>query len=101
MQYLSKADAVLVESSIEQYPSQDDYRKAMKGEPHRVYRRPFGDDFVHSGSWVVGVQLGEKEWAAYENKEINAFSPGGIGVRRSITKDEMPKVEFIDLVFGG
>jgi hypothetical protein len=101
MQHLSKADAVLVESSIEQYPSQDDYRKAMKGEPHRVYRRPFGDDFVHSGSWVVGVQLGEKEWAAYENKEINAFSPGGIGVRRSITKDEMPKVEFIDLVFGG
>jgi len=98
-QHASEADAVLIESSIEQYPP-GEYVRAMKGLSHKVYRRPFGDDIVHSGSWIVGVQLGEKEWDAFEKNEINAFSPGGLGIRRPITEDEMPEVEFIDLVNG-
>jgi len=97
-QHNKKADACPVESWVEQYPSPEDYLKAMKGEPHKVYRRKFGDDVIHSGSWGLGVRLGEKEWGAYEKGEINAFSPGGLGLRTPITPSQMPKVEFIDLV---
>ena len=98
MRHGQKANAHVVESWIEMYPTQEDYRKALNDEPHQVSRRPFGDDVLHSGSWVIGVQLGNDEWAAYERGDINAFSPGGLGVRTPITQSMMPEVEFVDLV---
>jgi hypothetical protein len=99
--HIRKANARLVESSIEQYPTQEDYHKAMGNLPHSVTRRKFGSDFVHSGSWIVGVQLGNEEWAAYERGELNAFSPGGVGRRVPITKQDMPEIKFFDLAYSG
>ncbi len=98
MQHEKQAQAKLVESHIEQYPNRQDYLKAMRGEDHRVTRRKFGDDVVHSGSWIIGVQLGEAEWELYEKGEINAFSPGGTGFRVPLAEDEMPEVMFVDLI---
>jgi hypothetical protein len=98
MQHGAKAEAQVVESWIEMYPTQEDYRKALNDEPHAVSRRPFGDDVIHSGSWVIGVQLGHDEWKAYERGDINAFSPGGIGLRTPINESMMPEVTFVDLV---
>jgi hypothetical protein len=98
LQHSVKANADLLESHIEQYPTHDDYLKAMRGEPHRVTRRPFGDDFVHSGSWIVGVRLGKEEWELVRKGELNAFSPGGSGIRIPITTEDMPQVTFVDLV---
>jgi len=96
LQHSRKANAMLVESSIEQYPTVKDYQAAMEGRDHSVRRRTFGTDKVHSGSWVVGVQLGNTEWAMYKKGELNAFSPGGVGIKRSITEAMLPKVEFLD-----
>jgi len=98
LQHSKKADAQLVESWVEQYPSRQDYLSALAGQPHRVYRRQFGDDVLHSGAWVMGVELGQEEWKLYKAGKLNAFSPGGVGARRSITEGEMPKVTFIDIV---
>lgn len=97
LQHGRKADAQLVETSVEQYPSRKDYLAAMENQPHRVYRRKFGDDVIHSGSWLVGVKLGPTEWAMYEDGELTAFSPGGFGIKTPVTRDEMPEVTFIDL----
>ena len=97
LQHRGKADAVVVESFLETYP-QGEYQKAMQGENHRVYRRKFGSDYVHSGSWVLGVKLGDKEWNLYQKRKINAFSPGGYGMRNPISRTQMPKVDFVDLV---
>jgi len=98
LQHNKKANAQLIESSIEQYPTPEDRKKAFSGEPHSVWRRPFGADVVHSGSWIVGVQLGDAEWDLYQKGKINAFSPGGFGVRKPLQKKELPVVKFIDLV---
>lgn len=98
LQHKEKASAQVVESSIEQYPSREEYLKAINGEPHRVTRRQFGDDVVHSGSWIMGVELGEKEWNLYQKGEITAFSIGARGVREALKKSEMPKIEFVDLI---
>jgi len=92
------ANAQVVESWVEQYPSRKDYLAAMGELPHRVYRRKFGDDVIHSGSWLLGVELGEKEWAMYKRGEINAFSPGGMSVRVPIDRSQMPEVTFVDIV---
>jgi uracil-DNA glycosylase family 4 len=98
LQHSGPAKAQVVETWVEQYQTRDEYLKAMAGEPHKVTRRPFGDDKIHSGAWAMGVELGEKEWAAYEAGEINAFSPGGLGYRAPVTRGEMPKVTFVELV---
>jgi len=98
LQHVKKADAKVVESWVEQYPSREDYLKALNGEEHKVSRRKFGDDFVHSGSWIMGVELGEKEWELFKSGKVTAFSPGGFGVRRPLNKAEMPKVTFVELV---
>ncbi len=90
-------DAKCVESSVEQYPSQDDYEKAMRGLPHRVYRRKFGNDFVCSGSWVMGVKLSEPLWESYQRGELDAFSIEGFGSRTEMQTGEMPEVTFVDL----
>ena len=98
MQHRTKANAAVVESWVEAYPSRTEYLKAMKGEPHKVSRRKFGSDDLHSGAWVLGVELGEDEWEAYKRGEINAFSPGGVGFRSPMTPAMMPKVAFVDLI---
>ncbi len=97
LQHAGKADAQLVESWIEQYPTPEDYKKAMLGEPHTAARRPFGEDMVHSGSWVIGVQLGDTSWDLYLKGEINNFSPGGMGTKEDLTAEKSPEVTFTDL----
>lgn len=98
LQHKEKAEATVVESWVEPYPSRAEYLKAMRGEPHKVLRRKFGSGVLHSGAWAIGTELGEKEWQAYEAGEINAFSPGGWGNRSPLKRGEMPKVTFVDLV---
>ncbi|MCP4570686.1 MAG: hypothetical protein GY841_24135, partial [FCB group bacterium] len=90
-------DAQLVESNIEQYPSPEDYQNAMAGKDHSIYRRPFGKDFVHSGSWVVGVKLGDKEWEEAQRGEKTAFSPRGFGRSEDLDHSKMPDVTIIEL----
>lgn len=96
-QHKQKADAHPVESWVVQYPSPEDYKKAVHGEAHRAYKMPFGSDTVHSGAWIVGTKLGKKEWALFKSGEIDAYSIGGFGHRTSIQRDTMPEVEFIEL----
>ena len=98
LQHKKKAKADVVESWIESYPSRKEYLAAVRGLDHRIYRRKFGDDVLHSGAWVLGVQLGDREWKMYQDGKLNAFSPGGFGVRQPIKRSDMPKVEIIELV---
>lgn len=99
-QHKRKTEAKVIESSIEDYPSRKDYEAAMENRPHRVWRRPFGNDVIHSGAWRLGVKLGPKEWEAYKRGKITAFSPGGFGARTKIPRSSLPKVTFVDLVEG-
>ena len=88
----------LVESFVEPYPSQDDYRKALENLPHRAYRRKFGSDVVHSGAWVMATKLSPRLWGEYERGELDAFSIEGFGVRVPMQdRSEMPQVTFVDL----
>lgn len=98
LQHKDSTKAQVVESWVEQYPSRNDYLKAVRGEPHRVYRRKFGSDKIHSGSWLVGVKLTEDLWKLYKAGKITAFSPGGFGFRRRMLRSEMPQVIFVELV---
>jgi uracil-DNA glycosylase len=98
LQHSKKANAKIVESSIEQYPATEEYEKAMQGQAHKITRRKFGDDVLHSGAWVLGVKLGDAEWKLYEEGKINAFSPGGFGMRKPLVPSQMPDVQIIDLV---
>ena len=95
--HTEEANAYPVESSIIPYPSSEDYQNAIQNKPHRAYRMPFGDDAVHSGSWVLGTKLGDSEWDKVKSGELNAYSIGGYGKREPMSQSEMPKVEFIDL----
>lgn len=97
LQHGKKANAQLVETSVEQYPSKKDYLAAMSNQPHRVYRRKFGNDVIHSGSWVVAVRLGQTEWDMYKAGKLTAFSPGGFGIKTPITRADLPEVTFVDL----
>jgi hypothetical protein len=98
LQHKAKTKAKVVESWVEQYPSREDYLKALHGEAHKVFRRQFGSDKIHSGSWLLGVQLDEELWKLYKAGKITAFSPGGFGYRRRMSRSEMPQISFIDLV---
>jgi 2'-5' RNA ligase len=91
------ADAKVVESFVEEYPTKSDRVKAMRGEPHRAYRRKYGDEWVHSGAWVIGVKLSPTLWEAHKAGEIEAFSIGGVGVRTPTTRSAMPAVTFVEL----
>jgi len=88
--------ATVVESYIERYPSEEDYRLAIDGKPHRSFRTRFGEDFVTSGSWVLGVRLPPELWSKVKNGELNAFSIGGVGTREDLGAGEMPTIEFIE-----
>jgi uracil-DNA glycosylase len=92
------ADAEAVESSLVEYPTGEDYAAARQNLPHSVYRRKFGTDVVHSGSWLLGVKLSQELWEAYKRGEIAAFSIEGYGMRTDATVKAMPQVKFIDFV---
>jgi hypothetical protein len=87
-----------VESSIVEYPDKDEYKKAMANQPHKIYRRVFGSDVVHSGSWIMATKLSDSDWRAFKDGKLNAYSIEGTGFREPMKKVEMPKVEIIDLV---
>lgn len=91
-------DARTVESFVEDYPP-GELDKANLNEPHRVYARKYSNgEVVHSGAWVIGVQLSDRLWKKYENGEIAAFSMEGYGKRIPMTSTlEMPKVTFVDI----
>ena len=95
--HTAKADAYPVESSIIPYPSAEDYQNAMEGKPHKAYRMPFGDDVVHSGSWVLGTKVSDSIWDKVKSGELNAYSIGGYGKREEMSQNEMPEVEFLEL----
>lgn len=98
LQHEGAADAELVESSVVHYPSTEDYRKAREGEPHRVYRMPYGAGTVHSGTWIIGTKVHDPEvWQAILNGDITGFSIGGFGIREGSDTADMPEVEVIDL----
>lgn len=90
-------DAHLIESFLEPYPSDSDHAKAMNGEPHRVYKRRYGADTIHSGTWIIGVQLSDRLWTAVEKGELGAFSIEGFGKRIEADASEMPKVDFVEI----
>ncbi len=100
LEHKGPATATVVESWVEKYPEpqRENYLKAMRGDPHKVGRRRFGTDYLHSGAWVLGVELGEKEWQAYQAGEVNAFSPGGHAIKSPLRRAEMPRVTFVELV---
>jgi hypothetical protein len=88
--------ATVVESWLHPYPTTEDYQAAIKGEPHQAYRSKFGDDVVHSGSWILGVKLSPERWADVQEGKLNAFSIGGTGTREPMSEAERPVVDFID-----
>lgn len=96
-QHEGMADAQLVESSVEVYPTADDELKAESNLPHRAYRRKYGNDVVHSGAWIIGVQLSPKLWDEYLSGNLNAFSIEGFGTRTPMGAGDMPQVTFVDL----
>lgn len=97
-EHVERADGQLVESWVEAYPSRDDYQAAMENRPHKAFTRKFGDDDIHSGTWVAGVQLGDREWALHKQGKLNAFSVGGFSFKTKVTVAAMPEVEFIELI---
>jgi hypothetical protein len=97
LQHQKKTDAQVVESFLWPYPTSEDYQKAVAKQDHRAIVQKFGTDEIHSGAWVLGVELSGAEWDLYKSGKINAFSPGGFGFRKRISKNEMPKVLFVAL----
>lgn len=96
LQHETDLAAVPVESYVMPYPTQDDYAKAVAGEPHRIWRMKLGTEYVHSGSWVLGTRvLDPKAWAAVVSGKLGAYSIGGFGVRREVGKVPMPDVEVL------
>lgn len=98
LHHKTSANARAVESHVEAYPSRSDYVRARLGESHRAWRRQYGDDVVHSGAWIIGVQLDDDLWEAYKRDEIAAFSIEGFGMRTPTTRKSMPQVTFADLI---
>lgn len=97
-QHQVDASAEVVESFVFQYPTPEDYRKAMAGEPHRIWRMRYGSEALHSGSWVLGVRILDPElWQAVLSGELGAYSIGGFGVRREVGKVPMPQVEVLTI----
>lgn len=95
LNHAGPADAVMVESWVEQYPSRDDYLAAQAGMAHNAYERPFGTDLVHSGAWILATKLSPSLWELFKAGELNAFSIGGYAVRDPLTPSTMPPVKFI------
>lgn len=92
------ADAQIVESFIELYPTEKDREQALQNLPHKVYRRKFGSDTINSGAWIAGVKLSDELWSDHKSGKLDAFSIGGFSFKSQISTDAMPDVEFIDLL---
>ena len=87
--------AVVVGGWLVPYPSEKDYRAAMKNEPHRIYDMNLGNDRAKSGSPIVDIKVtvkGHKIWQQIKNGEINGVSIGGRGIMRTVPKSTMPKI---------
>jgi uracil-DNA glycosylase family 4 len=97
-EHATQANASIVESWVEIYPTPADYTAALENRPHRIFARKFGDDVIHSGTWVAGVKLGDQEWADHKAGRLNAFSVGGFSFKTRIPVAAMPEVETIDLI---
>lgn len=96
LQHETPLSAVPVESYVMPYPTEDDYKKAVAGEPHRIYRMKLGTEWVHSGSWVLGTRvLDQAAWDQVTSGELGAYSIGGFGVRREMAKVPMPEVQIL------
>lgn len=89
------SDSKAVESFLVEYPTKEDYKKAMRAEPHEAYARKFGNDVVYSGSWILGTELSEEDYELFKSGELNSYSIEGFGVKRKADKKEMPSVNFI------
>ena len=96
LQHEGVADANIVESWVELYPPEQ-RELALQNLPHKVFRRKFGSDIIHSGAWMAGVKLSVELWSKHESGDIGAFSIGGFSFSSQISIDAMPEVEFIDL----
>ncbi len=93
---MGKAKAAVVESWIERYPTTADYKAAIAGKPHDIYRIKHGKDFVNSGSWLMSMKIHDDQmWADIKSGKINAFSLGGEGKRKPVTRAAMPQVRKI------
>lgn len=97
LEHSAVAQAQIVESWVEDYPTLSDYQAAHAGVAHRAYRTKYGDDVVSSGTWLIGVQLSDELWTAFKAGEITGFSIGGFSARDQIDSAVMPTVTFIDL----
>lgn len=97
LQHEGVADAKLVESWVENYPP-NQRELALQNLPHKVFRRQFGNDIIHSGAWIAGAKLGDALWAKYKSGELDAFSIGGFSFKVQVAATTMPEVEFVDLV---
>lgn len=97
LRHRGKADAQLVESWVEPYPSEQDREAALQNKPHKAFRRKFGSDTLHSGAWVAGVKLSDRLWKQYQKGDLDAFSIGGFSLKTQVESEAMPKVEFVDL----
>lgn len=97
-QHEGPAPAEVVESFVFQYPTPEDYRKAVAGQPHRIWRMRYGTEALHSGSWVLGVRILDSAlWADVLSGELGAFSIGGFGVRTEVGRVPMPEVEVLNV----
>jgi len=93
LRHRSEADAEPVETFLMPYPSKEDYQKAMDGQPHRVIKFKMGDGFVHSGSWVLGTEIKDKNtWELVKSGELGSYSIGGHGERTEIPLSVMPTI---------
>lgn len=97
LRHNGKAQAEVVESWVEVYPSEKDRESALSNMPHRVWRRQFGSDVLHSGAWVAGVKLSDELWNLHKKGDLDAFSIGGFSFKTQISTEAMPEVEFVDL----
>jgi hypothetical protein len=90
-------ESYIVESYLVPYPSQIDYEAAMQNLPHRVMRFPYGNQHLHSGSWVLGVRFSDSRWEEIKKGEVTGFSYGGYGIRREATPIDKPTITFVEL----
>ena len=100
LQHGALTEDVIVESFVEPYPTDNDYRAALVNAPHSAYIRPYGDDMIKSGSWVVGMRLTEKNWEKYLSGDIKSFSIGARTRVAEVSPGDMPPVKYIELKAG-
>lgn len=94
LKHKEKARATVVESFLVPYPD-GERAKAVLNKDHTAYAYPYGNTTVYSGSWILGVRLGDDLWRLHKAGELNAFSIGGVGKRKKVDIGRIPVVNFI------